>query len=182
MPRASQIQTPNISNFGRVATTLALAVLGRSLRDLSPPGHVHCPQLCQKHHVQRPLQGKPRRFCCCVSIFFQGYRHRTEAVLQISIMGPTGSGKTNVSGLVVLLTSNSQVKNDQLINKLTGNAEKQKAGNLKSSTQNVTPYAISHQDVRLVLVDTPGFDDTYRQDTEILRVIADWLIQKYVIF
>ena len=96
-------------------------------------------------------------------------------------MGPTGSGKTNVSGFVVPLTSNSQVKNDQLINKLTGNTEKQKASNLKSSTQNVTPYPISYHEVRLVLVDTPGFDDTYRQDTEILRVIADWLTQKYVI-
>ena len=113
--------------------------------------------------------------------FFQGYRHRTEAVMPNSIMGPTGSGKTNVSGFVVPLTSNSQVKNDQLINKLTGNTEKQKASNLKSSTQNVTPYPISYHEVRLVLVDTPGFDDTYRQDTEILRVIADWLTQKYVI-
>ena len=97
-------------------------------------------------------------------------------------MGPTGSGKTNVSGFVVPLTLNSQVKNDQLINKLTGKEEKRKASNLKSSTQSVTPYPISRQGVRLVLVDTPGFDDTYRQDTEILRAIADWLIQKYVIF
>ena len=97
-------------------------------------------------------------------------------------MGPTGSGKTNVSGFVAPLTSNSQVKNEQLTNKLTGNAEKQKASNLKSSTRSVTPYPISHQGVRLVLVDTPGFDDTDRQDTEILRVIADWLTQKYVIF
>ena len=150
----------------------------------SPPGHVHCRQLCQNYHVQRSFQGKPRRLRYCVSILnlFQGYCHRTEAVLQNSIMGPTGSGKTNVSVFVVPSTSDSQVKDDQFINKLTGNAEKQKASNLRSSTQNVTPYHISYQDVRLVLVDTPGFDDTYRQDTEILRVIADWLTQKYVKF
>ena len=148
----------------------------------SPPGHVHCRQLCQNYHVQRPFQGRPRRLRYCVSILFQGYCHRTEAVLQNSIMGPTGSGKTNVSVFVVSSTSDSQVKNDQFINKLTGNAEKQKASNLRSSTQNVTPYHMSYQDVRLVLVDTPGFDDTYRQDTEILRVIADWLTQKYVKF
>ena len=97
-------------------------------------------------------------------------------------MGPTGSGKTNVSGFVVPLTSNSQVKNDQFINKLTGNATQQKANIFNSSAQKVIPYSISYQDIRLVLVDMPGFDDTYRQDSEILRVIADWLTQKYVIF
>ena len=96
-------------------------------------------------------------------------------------MGPTGSGKTNVSGFAVPSTPNSQVK-DQLINKLTGNVEKRKASGLKSSTQDVTPYPISHHGLRLVLVDTPGFDDTYRQDTEILRNIADWLTQKYARF
>ena len=27
----------------------------------------------------------------------------------------------------------------------------------------------------VVLVDTPGFDDTYRSDLEILEMIAEWL-------
>lgn len=27
----------------------------------------------------------------------------------------------------------------------------------------------------IILVDTPGFDDTYKSDTEILNMIADWL-------
>jgi len=80
------------------------------------------------------------------------------------------------------LTSNSQDKNDQFINHLTGNAEQHKAKNLKSDTGSVTPYPISYQGLRLVLVDTPGFDDAYRPDADILRVIADWLIQKYVTF
>ena len=97
-------------------------------------------------------------------------------------MGPTGSGKSNVSRFVASLSPNSQVKVDQFINHLTGNAEQGKSGRLKSDTESVTPYPISYQGLRLVLVDTPGFDDTYRQDTEILRVIADWLIQKYVTF
>ncbi|KAF8441315.1 P-loop containing nucleoside triphosphate hydrolase protein, partial [Boletus edulis BED1] len=79
----------------------------------------------------------------------------------IAVMGPTGSGKTN------------------FINKLTGNAEQHVASNLKSDTQHVIPYPIFHYGLRLVLVDTPGFDDTYRQDAEILRVVADWLIRKY---
>lgn len=28
---------------------------------------------------------------------------------------------------------------------------------------------------RIVIVDTPGFDDTYKGDEEILKKIADWL-------
>ena len=28
---------------------------------------------------------------------------------------------------------------------------------------------------RLVLVDTPGFDDVYKSDPEILQIISDWL-------
>ncbi|KAF8557902.1 hypothetical protein OG21DRAFT_1481907 [Imleria badia] len=79
----------------------------------------------------------------------------------IVFMGPTGSGKTN------------------FINNLTGNTERRKAGHLKSDTQDVTPYLNSYRGVRVVLVEMPGFDDTYRQDSDILRVIADWLTKKY---
>ncbi|KAF8132016.1 P-loop containing nucleoside triphosphate hydrolase protein [Boletus edulis] len=79
----------------------------------------------------------------------------------IVIMGPTGSGKSN------------------FINNLTGNTEGRKASHLKSDTKDVTPYLISYRGHKVVLVDTPGFDDTYRSDSDILRVIADWLIQKY---
>jgi hypothetical protein len=28
----------------------------------------------------------------------------------------------------------------------------------------------------MVFVDTPGFDDTYKSDTEILTLIANWLL------
>lgn len=29
----------------------------------------------------------------------------------------------------------------------------------------------------VTLVDTPGFDDTYKSDTEILSLIAEWLVK-----
>ena len=35
-------------------------------------------------------------------------------------------------------------------------------------------------DQRLVLVDTPGFDDSERSDTQILMLIAEWLERAYV--
>ena len=57
---------------------------------------------------------------------------------------------------------------------------------LKSCTAQLTPvfWPISEpahlQGKRLVLVDTPGFDDTYTSDSEILRRIAIWLASSYV--
>ena len=93
-------------------------------------------------------------------------------------MGPTGSGKTNVSASII--ASNVRVKNAQFINTLTGNAEKLEASGLSSATQNVTEYTVPHYGLRLVLVDTPSFDDTYRSEMEILGIIADWLTKKYV--
>lgn len=32
---------------------------------------------------------------------------------------------------------------------------------------------------KIFLIDTPGFDDTYRSDTDVLREVADWLNQAY---
>ena len=32
---------------------------------------------------------------------------------------------------------------------------------------------------RLFLIDTPGFDDTYKSDTDILREVANWLSEAY---
>ena len=57
---------------------------------------------------------------------------------------------------------------------------------LKSCTAQLTPVIWSidkpaHvQGKRLILVDTPGFDDTYMSDSEILRRIALWLASSYV--
>jgi len=33
----------------------------------------------------------------------------------------------------------------------------------------------------VVLVDTPGFDDTFKPDIEILRMLADWLTETVVL-
>jgi len=57
---------------------------------------------------------------------------------------------------------------------------------LKSRTAQLTPVISpitkpAHlRGKRLVLVDTPGFDDTYTSDSEILRRIAIWLASSYV--
>ncbi|KAI6156078.1 P-loop containing nucleoside triphosphate hydrolase protein [Pisolithus thermaeus] len=82
--------------------------------------------------------------------------------LRPRLMGPTGSGKSN------------------FINRLTGIKEEKAAHQLRSHTQGVKEYSVNLSNGRqYVFVDTPGFDDTYRSDRDILRTIAEWLEKKY---
>ncbi|KAG9317983.1 P-loop containing nucleoside triphosphate hydrolase protein [Chiua virens] len=98
-----------------------------------------------------------------VTIMHRGRFRAHPSDLIIAVMGPTGSGKTN------------------FINSVTGNTERRAASHLRSDTQDVTASCTISRDggYRIVLVDTPGFDDTYRPDIDILKTIADWLIQEY---
>ncbi|KAG6329356.1 hypothetical protein ID866_9732, partial [Astraeus odoratus] len=57
------------------------------------------------------------------------------------------------------------------INKLTGRKEQKKASGLKSHTQGIGEYELDRYGRHYVFVDTPGFDDTYRSDRDILRTI-----------
>jgi predicted GTPase len=72
-------------------------------------------------------------------------------------MGATGSGKTT------------------LINLASGSNLRVGRG-LKSCTSTVqTSMPFEFDDRRVVLIDTPGFDDTNKSDTDILRMIAHYL-------
>ncbi|KAJ3553730.1 hypothetical protein NP233_g12579 [Leucocoprinus birnbaumii] len=80
----------------------------------------------------------------------------------IVIMGPTGSGKST------------------FIETITGPyfAPKEVGHRLSSATSDVTAIRIKfkfEEPRNLVLVDTPGFGDTYKSDYEILEIIAKWL-------
>lgn len=79
----------------------------------------------------------------------------------IVIMGPTGGGKT----AFINLASNSDLKVGE---------------GLESCTVDVAsslPFQLDGK--RVVLVDTPGFDGSARSDTEILRMVSDFLITSY---
>jgi len=41
-------------------------------------------------------------------------------------------------------------------------------------TSKVQPYPFDYASAKITLVDTPGFNDTKRSDTEALEEIADW--------
>ncbi|KAJ0425450.1 WD40-repeat-containing domain protein [Aspergillus carlsbadensis] len=81
--------------------------------------------------------------------------------MYIAVMGATGSGK---SSFISLLTD-----------------QKPAIGHtLESCTEEVAVYESDILKGRILyLIDTPGFDDTNRSDTEVLRELAGWLTSTY---
>ncbi|KAJ5942072.1 hypothetical protein N7516_002240, partial [Penicillium verrucosum] len=79
----------------------------------------------------------------------------------IAIMGVTGAGKS---------TFISQLADSHVP---VGNG-------LNACTQDVAVYRCkSSGPANIWLVDTPGFDDTHRSDTDVLREIANWLMESF---
>ncbi|KAF5238388.1 hypothetical protein FANTH_10335 [Fusarium anthophilum] len=95
-----------------------------------------------------------------MSDVFLGFRPRPSDIL-IAIMGMTGSGK---STFISLCTGQDvPVGHD-----------------LQACTQHVTAYKCKWSDTSdIYLLDTPGFDDTNRSDTEVLKEIALSLAKTY---
>ncbi|PUU74167.1 hypothetical protein B9Z19DRAFT_906561, partial [Tuber borchii] len=65
------------------------------------------------------------------------------------------------------------------IREVTGNQEVKVSGGLYSSTSKVQPYSFEYLGEKITLIDTPGFNDTNKPDTEILKEIADWTSKTY---
>ncbi|KAF5384899.1 hypothetical protein D9615_001485 [Tricholomella constricta] len=89
----------------------------------------------------------------------------------IPVMGPTGVGKSTFLNTVI---GDTKIED--------GNTSAPVGHGLNSHTQKIEHFAIRHPrdpERRLVFVDTPGFDDTYIDDSEILRRIAVWLAKSY---
>ncbi|KAF7973131.1 hypothetical protein HWV62_16174 [Athelia sp. TMB] len=81
----------------------------------------------------------------------------------VSLMGPTGAGKST------------------FIDYATKQNESSIVHNLSSGTSEIRAVRCQHpEDNRPVLfVDTPGFDDPSRSDIEVLSQIASWFAEKY---
>lgn len=100
-------------------------------------------------------------------------------------MGPTGAGKSTVWFRCRMLSFTLCNFGLQFINYLFGENVAGVGKSLSSCTVDLQVLYYpqnSGQEGRIVIVDTPGFDDTYKGDEEILRKIADWLEKSYVSF
>jgi energy-coupling factor transporter ATP-binding protein EcfA2 len=80
----------------------------------------------------------------------------------VVVMGPTGSGKSTFIDCAT---------------RQDGNTIGHK---LRSFTKDIRTVRIEHPKIgSVVFVDTPGFDDTFKSDLEILTTIANWLVKVY---
>ncbi|KAI4161136.1 MAG: hypothetical protein LQ342_005174 [Letrouitia transgressa] len=86
-------------------------------------------------------------------------RHVDKASV-VAVMGPTGSGKST------------------LISKLAGRPVKI-GHSLKSCTKHVEELPCKIGNRFVILVDTPGFNDTYLSDTDVLNILIDWMAESY---
>jgi hypothetical protein len=50
---------------------------------------------------------------------------------------------------------------------------------VSKETQEISSYTVTIHEVEHTLVDTPGFEDTNRSDTEILEMLVNWLATSY---
>ncbi|KAH6887450.1 hypothetical protein B0T10DRAFT_71258 [Thelonectria olida] len=93
-------------------------------------------------------------------VFRDGRAPRSTDVF-IAVMGVTGSGKSS-------FISHCCEKIAQVGHSL----------HACTTTVDVYAYELSPQQT-VYLIDTPGFDDTNRSDTEVLREVASWLAESY---
>lgn len=84
----------------------------------------------------------------------------------VPVMGPTGAGK---STFINCLLGENRMRVGHQLSSCTSELQ---VGYIDLSTP-------GFQGCRLVIVDTPGFDDTYEGDAVILRRIAEWLEKSY---
>ncbi|KAF9533597.1 hypothetical protein CPB83DRAFT_845536 [Crepidotus variabilis] len=89
-----------------------------------------------------------------------GYRPKRSDTI-IAVMGPTGTGKST------------------FVNTVAGRDASPVGDDLSSCTKEIKVVECEVQGRQIVLVDTPGFNDTNLTDMDILRMIADWLKQTY---
>ncbi|KAI9787690.1 MAG: hypothetical protein M1839_000221 [Geoglossum umbratile] len=79
----------------------------------------------------------------------------------IGVIGVTGAGKTT------------------FISKATGRSDLVIGHGVEACTQDILPVTVEIEGRKVTLIDTPGFDDTYKSDADILQLIANYLATTY---
>ncbi|KAG8847876.1 hypothetical protein FRB91_011378 [Serendipita sp. 411] len=100
----------------------------------------------------------------------------------VVVMGPTGSGKTTVSTLYQPLFAAQSLNHSQLINCIAKRDDDPGVGHTIMSCTDELELVKVVEPIHgrsVSLIDTPGFDDTNKPDTEILTAIAEFLVGTY---
>ena len=119
---------------------------------LPPPKNDSVTQDVEKLPKEPPTEVDQRAFR-------DGYEP-AEGDVFIAVLGQTGAGKSTF----ISKCSEKEVSIGH---------------NLQACTQEVGVFLCKNRGNNVFLVDTPGFDDTDRSDTEVLREIASWLTASY---
>ena len=93
-------------------------------------------------------------------------------------MGLTGCGKSNVRDISYLVFRRSISSGLKIIDILTNQPGRRAGSRLESCTTEIRAVRVFNHPVhgdRLVLVDTPGFDNTTKSDIEVLQIVSNWL-------
>ncbi|KAG6847834.1 hypothetical protein H0H93_005620 [Arthromyces matolae] len=100
----------------------------------------------------------------------------------ILVMGPTGVGKSTVRDPCIINTLKMTLSHSQFVNYVVDGNNMEVGRNPESCTKYLQHVVFPHPGDptrRIIVVDTPGFNDTYTSDYEILRRIAVWLARSY---
>ena len=98
----------------------------------------------------------------------------------IAVMGVTGAGK---SAFIKLATGDDSIKVGSTLESgmyrlYFSHITYSKVDRI-IETSVITTHRFRHKDRTIILVDTPGFDDSQKKDTDVLKVLADWFELTY---
>lgn len=89
----------------------------------------------------------------------------------------TGSGKSSVCYILFLKLS-QLTRFPQLINRICGREVAKVGLGQESMTKDVIHYNAVVEGESVTLIDTPGFDDTYLTDRQVLERISSYLFEQ----
>ena len=99
------------------------------------------------------------------------------------VMGRSGAGKSSVSTEILVADETLILLFFKFIN-LASNSSLKIGEGLESCTERVEmsePFQLEPNGRYIRLIDTPGFDDSFKSDADILNTIATFLVNEYVV-